>query len=76
MNMKMFLIWERKAFVTHLCQNVKIDRLMKIRLIRTFPPHAFPYALLRTCGVKLIRGPVAIPEELQKRLDAFPEKAD
>lgn len=57
-------------------ENVKIDRLMKIRLIRTFPPHAFPYALLRTCGVKLIRGPVAVPEELQKRLDAFPEKAD
>lgn len=54
-------------------ENVKIDRLMKIRLLQVYPRDAFPYAFLRENGVKLIRGPVPVPEALLEKLNAFLE---
>ena len=55
-------------------ENVRIDRLMKIRLLQVYPRNAFPYAFLRENGVKLIRGPVPVPEALLEKLNAFPEQ--
>ena len=50
-------------------KNVKIGALMKLRLLRCFPPEAFPFAVLKEdFGVFAVRGPRGVPHSL---LEAF-----
>lgn len=55
-------------------KNVSMSHLMKIRLLETYPEGTFPFSKMRACGVKMIRGPLQVPEALQAELDAYGEK--
>ena len=50
--------------------NVRMDRVMKIRRKHCYPPTQFTFAELNKYGVNAVRGPRRIPESLLKALEA------
>lgn len=48
---------------SHTDKNVSMTHIMKLRLIEQYPPERFPVSVLRTLGIKLLRGPIPATEE-------------
>ena len=56
---------------------VHIPHLMKIRLLKTYPPDQFTFDILgREYGIFAVRGPRGIPASLSEALNAGGEAAD
>lgn len=51
--------------------NVKIKRLMKIRLLKQLSPEQMPLSKMKEFGVKGVRGPRSIPPVLSEYIDAL-----
>ena len=50
--------------------SLSIRRVMRIRLLRRYPPDRFPFALLgEAFGIYAVRGPRGIPESLKRALE-------
>ena len=47
---------------------VRITSLMRLKLLRQYPPNKFTFAVLEDYGVHAVRGPRGIPEELSASL--------
>ena len=50
-------------------ENLTMTHVMKIRLLRTFPPDRFPLEKLRTFGVRMLHGPREMPKALLKETE-------
>ena len=51
-------------------QNLTITALMKIRLLRQYPPEQFTFEVLKKdYGIYAVRGPRGVPNSLQKDLE-------
>jgi len=55
-------------------ENVRMDRVMKIRRKHCYPPTQFTFAELNKYGVNAVRGPRRVPETLLKALEAKAKK--
>ena len=49
-------------------ENVRMDRVMKIRRLHKFSPDEFPFPVLKKYGVNAVRGPRRMPERLDAAL--------
>ena len=49
---------------------VKMRKLMKLKLLHEYRPDEFPFSLLKEYGVRAVRGPRSVPPELLKLLEA------
>ena len=49
--------------------DVKINKLMKIKLLKTVNHNQLTFKYLKTLGVSLIRGPVSITKEMAEQID-------
>lgn len=48
--------------------NLSMNKVMKIKLLKKYEPTEFPFKKLKEYGVRAIRGPRSIPKELSKKL--------
>ncbi|MBQ1501942.1 MAG: MmcQ/YjbR family DNA-binding protein [Firmicutes bacterium] len=53
----------------HEDKNVTIRKVMKLRVLRKYPPGLMPFSRLNELGVKTVRGPRYAPEEVIKILE-------
>lgn len=80
----LFLLWEYKCAVTetdipsHMKEGpVNIPRLMRIRLLKRYPPDQFTFDILgRDYGIFAVRGPRGIPAGLSAALNDAGKAAD
>ncbi|MDO4192527.1 MAG: MmcQ/YjbR family DNA-binding protein [Erysipelotrichaceae bacterium] len=49
---------------------VKMRKLMRLKLLHEYRPDEFPFSLLKEYGVRAVRGPRSVPPELLKLLEA------
>ncbi|MBQ1532772.1 MAG: MmcQ/YjbR family DNA-binding protein [Solobacterium sp.] len=49
---------------------VKMRKLMRLKLLHEYKPDEFPFSLLKEYGVRAVRGPRSVPPELLKLLEA------
>lgn len=50
-------------------QNMKIKKLMKVKVLKAYPADFCPFEKLKDFGIKAVRGPRRIPDKLVKYLD-------
>ena len=55
-------------------EHVKLDTLMRIRLLAKLDKEVFTWEALGLYGVRAVRGPRSIPEKLKRDIDEFIEK--
>lgn len=49
---------------------VRMRKLMRLKLLHEYGPDEFPFSLLKEYGVRAVRGPRSVPPELLKLLEA------
>ena len=52
-------------------ENVSINKLMKIKLLKSIDNESIDFNFLKTIGVSLIRGPVSITKEMAEKIDTL-----
>ena len=57
-------------------EHVKLETLMRIRLLAKLDREVFTWEALSLYGIRAVRGPRSIPEKLKRDIDAFIEKQD
>jgi len=50
-------------------KNLKINKVMKIKLMKKYPENKFPFKLLKEQGLNTVRGPQILSEKLSKLLE-------